>query len=157
VNRRALGIVAFAGAIATVACATGPDPRQALDDSVRLFNSDLRWQRDNQAAGHMAPVAQEPFLQSRDSIDKNFEIDDLEVVRVDADPSGQSALARVDVSWDRKNEGIVHTSSLRERWDRQGDGSWIVGHIELTDGDPLPLLEDAGPLVAPSSAPASSP
>lgn len=89
----------------------------ALSDSYKMFNNDLRWKRYDTAAQFMPPSMRGAFLEAVEKDEKDLNITDFEIKDVFADPDTGKAVVRVRIVWYMNNEAVEKRGMVTQTWE----------------------------------------
>ncbi len=106
-------------------------------DDVRGYSEGLRWQKYPQAAVRIPPAEREEFLDEQDELETDLRIGDYEITRLRVDKSKNRASVRIRWTWHRDSEGIVHTTTSHQTWQRRGK-RWLMVEERRLKGEAMP-------------------
>lgn len=154
---RALGAVLCLAAVLGAACAGAPKSSAArLDEALKRFHHDLRWQYHDTAASRVDPQHAARFQDQLDDQKDDLRITSWEIRRVEVGPQGGEANVRVRLNYYKMPSTVVHEDMVRQWW-KQLEGAWRLMRVEggplrfpppgsePSDGDPRPEQETPGP------------
>jgi hypothetical protein len=138
-----LGLVAAA---CVAACAVTPTQRreETLVREARGFNDDLRWARYEQLHLSLPPGEAQLIASRAAALGDDLMIGDYEVTSITFAPGSEAATVMVKFDWYSKRVGIVHSSTLEQRWELQG-GRWLVTKQRRVRGERFPLVTEPAP------------
>lgn len=132
--------------VAAVAGGCGPAGKRQtpLIDQLREFNESVRWQQFDKAALSVPVLEREDFLDEREELAEDLEIDDFVIKRMRY--RNARTWARVDVlyTWHLDSRGIVHKTTARQIWEVSGK-AWIITAETRVRGEPMPGLNEPEP------------
>ena len=135
------------------ACGMSQQTSETLDESVRVYNDSVRWQRYEAAASRLPAKQRSEFLDEMDQRAKDVKITDYDVVRVDA-KGAREARVQIKVSWYRDSEGTLRETHAVQTWERQGK-TWVMVEETRIRGDEMPGLREPVAIEPPKSAEAT--
>lgn len=131
-------LLVFALALSTGACGASRKRTADLVYDIRTYNEGIRWNKLPQAAVHILPQKREAFLDEREELEEELRIDDFELQRVKmSDDKQESALIQIRWTWHMDSEGIVKTTTTRQKWRRFGS-RWLMVAEHHVRGDEMP-------------------
>jgi hypothetical protein len=117
--------------------------RENLQDEVRSWHEDLRWQRYAAVAQRLAPEERQRFAARVQGLKDDFEVSDYEILAVQ--PAGEGAVeVRVAFEWQSKRTGLLRRGELSELWRRTGS-NWLLAATRHAAGEQLPFVEGENP------------
>ena len=138
--KQAIFCAACAAYVAGCAGVTGDSPMQALDDSIRLYNENVRWQKWEVAANFLPQKERSKWVDESDERGKDLKVTEYDVVRVM--PQGQKAAdVQVKVSWYKNSEGTVHETHEMQKWQKKGK-QWLMIDESRLRGTEMPGLAE---------------
>ena|ERR1700690_795052 len=132
--------------VLAAACGASPMPSDALDETVRLYHEDLRWERFAVAANHLPAKERAAAVDEWDQRAHDLKITQADIVKVD--PHGdREAKVQVKLTWYKESEGTVHETQAVQTWERHGKSWFMVDEARLRGAEmpglPEPLMKDA--------------
>lgn len=117
------------------------NPELQLPERVRLFNSNVRWQRFDDAAKCVLPKDRNHFLRTQKQRARVIRTIDFEIIGIQK--SGPE-LAEVQVSLHSQHQqnNVINTDFVRQIWEKVGN-TWFVTKIEIIK-EPAPSQEPGG-------------
>jgi hypothetical protein len=113
--------------------------RDALQDTVRMYNEDLRWSRFSDAVLCIVPARRQRFLDQARVLQEDIEFANYELLGVE--PRGEGRVqVRVQFEWTSRRTGLLRKTEIIELWARQG-GAWLLADSRVERGEKLPLLD----------------
>lgn len=134
-------VIAFALSLVAPACGGVTQRVEPLPDSVRIYNSAVRWQKFQQAASRLPPEQRDSFLDERDQLAEDLRVDDYEVIRMRTSGEGDRAKVQIKYTWHLDSRGIVKTTHTVQDWQRYGK-VWVMVTERHMRGDDMPGLGD---------------
>lgn len=131
-------------ALAAPGCAATQRKVEPLEDSVRVYNDGVRWQRFDDSASRLPPARRDDFLDERDQLHEDLRVSDYEIIRVRHHPKGRQARVQVKYTWYLESRGKVHETHAVQTW-HQGKEVWILRGERFLRGEPMPGLEGDEP------------
>jgi hypothetical protein len=116
------------------ACNAPMSPGQQLLEHARDLNVATRFGRMDVAAEHAYPATKSAFLARRSSWGGEVRVVDIDVVHVELADS-EHADVRVQVAWTRMNDGLLHNTTVSQRWESAGAGKWTLRTEQREAGD----------------------
>lgn len=144
------GLLLAIGCGTSLSCSAPLSPGQRLLDSAREMNTASRFGRMDVAAEHAEPTSKQDFLRRRKSWGDDVRVLDIEVAQVEIKDPGHAEV-RVEVAWTRMNDGLLHNTTLQQRWQNTKTGRWALHSEERTAGDwgllgePVPAHDTSPP------------
>nr|HEX4314066.1 hypothetical protein [Kofleriaceae bacterium] len=135
------GIAVVTGAMAGCAGSAAQRDGETLDQTIQVFNENMRWERFEKAALWLPPRQRAQAIDDWDERSKDVKITDWEVVKVDPHGAGE-AHAQVKLSWYRESEQIVRETRAVQTWEKHGH-AWIMVDETRLRGDEMPGLPEA--------------
>ncbi len=134
----AVGLLVLAAA-GVSGCGGSLDMRGDFLQSVRRYHEDLRWARYNDATLTLAPQLRKQFLLRARDAENEFSVSDWEIFSADIEPKKKKeAIVQVRITWMRKDETVVKTTTLEQKWLRRLD-TWMVVAEKRVKGPEFPL------------------
>ena len=132
--------------VAVIAGGCGPSAKRLtpLIDQLRDFNASVRWQQFDKAAMSIPVLEREEFLDEREQIAEDLEIDDFEIKRMRYRRSRTWARVDVQYTWHLDSRGIVHKTTARQIWEVSGT-DWLLTGESRVKGEPMPGLDEPEP------------
>ena len=130
-------VVVFTVSMAVSACGGFTQRVEPLDDSVRIYNSGVRWQKFLEAAQRLPPDQRDDFLDERDQLSDDLRVDDYEVIRIRASKDNRQAKVQVKYTWHLDSRGVVHSTHAVQSWERLGK-IWVMVSETHMRGDSMP-------------------
>ena len=131
-------MVTLAMAWTMASCSQERQRRAALEPAVLRFNSQIKWGRGEEVARYLPPGVSSSFVVKLATLLEDVDIVGHEVVTTSRQPSGIVEVL-VRFRWVRKDEGVVKTSWVTEKW-KLIKGRWTCISLRTVKGDPW-LLE----------------
>lgn len=128
-RRLALTALLLVGGV-LVGCGAGAG-REALQDAVRTFNSQVRWARWGGAAQFVAPDLRAEWLASRTAHGSALRITDLQVHQVNLEGDGTEATVMVGINWYMLPTMNVQFTAWKQSW------KLLEGHWTMTEEVPV--------------------
>jgi hypothetical protein len=123
----------------------GMPPVDTLNDSVRLYNEGIRWQRWDRAANFLPQKERSKWVDESDERGKDLKVTEYDVVRIDQ-KGEKTAKVQVKLSWYKDSEGTVHETHAMQTWEKHGKDWLLVDEARLRGfempGLPEPLMKD---------------
>jgi hypothetical protein len=135
--------IAVSLVLAAIACAHPPRRGEALVEAVRTYHEGIRWQRFPVAATRVPSAQRDDFVEERDKLAEDLQINDYEVVRV-TQRDDKRAEVQVKYTWYLDSEGTVRKTHAVEGWERHGKIGLLVDERRLR-GDVMPGLAERVP------------
>jgi hypothetical protein len=128
------------------ACAVTPTQRreETLVREARMFNDDLRWARYEQLHLSLPPGEADLLASRAAAIGDDLVIGDYEVTSINFATGSEAATVMVKFDWYSKRMGIVHSSTVEQKWELQ-DGRWIMSKQRRVRGERFPLVPEPVP------------
>ncbi|HWN71001.1 MAG TPA: hypothetical protein VNM90_25335 [Haliangium sp.] len=123
-------------------CGAAQREPEPLDQSVRVYNDGLRWQRFDEAASRLPADRRDDFLDQRDQLHDDLRISDYEVIRVRYDGKQRRAKVQVKYTWYLESRGVVHETHAVQTWHR-GAEIWVLRGERHLRGETMPGLEES--------------
>jgi hypothetical protein len=133
----AIIVLASAGCGASAAARDG----ETLDDTIHVFNENIRWERFAKAAIWLPAKQRAQAIDDWDERAKDVKITDWELVQVDPHGSNE-ARAQVKLEWYRESEQVVRETRAVQVWEKHGH-DWILVDESRMRGDEMPGLPEA--------------
>src|SRR5688572_27238902 len=158
--RSKLLALAAACALSAVACMPPQTPAAKLTDSAYSLVEAARFGRMDIVLMSVAPEKQEAYAESHADWGGDVRILDIEYggARI---VSPEKAVVVMTVAWQRIDESILRSTSLKQTW-RLGGEAWRIDEEVVAGGDkrllkePTPKDDAAGPNVGAASSPSAS-
>jgi hypothetical protein len=107
---------------------------ELLRDSVVGLNDAARWARLDLAAERVSPEFRARFVGSRRGWGRRLQIADVEMLDLRLHDDGDHATSEVEVSWYALTTMTLHSTVLRQQWEKEGMGFVLTGE-EILGGD----------------------
>lgn len=138
-------------AVVAAGCGSSGRRRTPLIDQLRDFNDSVRWHRFDKAAMSVPVREREDFLDEREDLAEDLEIDDVEIKRMRYRRERTWARVDVEYTWHLDSRGIVHKTTSRQIWEVSGK-SWTITGETRVRGEPMPGLAEPEPEDEPGTA-----
>ncbi len=99
--------------------------REALQDTVRVYNSQVRWMQWAGAARFVDPELRQDWLNAHTAHGETLRITDLTVNQVQQVGDGQEATVTIGVSWYRLPTMNLQFTAWEQRW-KLVEGAWLM-------------------------------
>ena len=136
-GRILLMVAALAVAWNMGSCSQDRQRRAALEPAVLRFNSQIKWGRGEEVARYLPPGVSSSFVVKLATLLEDVDIVGHEVVTTSRQPSGTVEVL-VRFRWVRKDEGVVKTSWVTEKWKLIKE-RWTCLSLRTVKGEPWPL------------------
>jgi hypothetical protein len=133
--------ITFVLSLVVPACGGVTQRVEPLPDSVRIYNSAVRWQKFQDAASRLPPDQRDDFLDDRDQLAEDLRVDDYEVIRMRTSKDGRRAKVQIKYTWHLDSKGIVRTTHTVQDWQRYGK-VWVMAMERQLRGDEMPGFEE---------------
>jgi hypothetical protein len=131
-------------ALAAAACGAAQREPEPLDQSVRVYNEGVRWQRFDDAASRLPADRRDDFLDQRDQLHDDLRISEYDVIRVRYDNKQRRARVQIKYTWYLESRGVVHETHAVQTWHR-GEEIWVMRGERYLRGERMPGLEGSEP------------
>lgn len=125
-------------------------PQKKLGESIRDMNNAAHWGRVGQAALYVDGKYRSQFVARRAHWTGEVQLAEHEVVNVQMDDAGDTAIAIVTCSWYGLSDMSLHSTVIQQTW-KNFSGEYALVEEHVVRGDP-DLLLDVEP--APPAGPA---
>jgi hypothetical protein len=115
-------------------------PQKKLSESIRDMNNAAHWGRVGQAALYVDPKYRSQFVARRAHWTGEVQLAEHEVVNVQADEAGETAIAIVTCSWYGLSDMSLHSTVIQQTW-KGYDGEFALVEEHVVRGDPALLLD----------------
>jgi hypothetical protein len=109
-------------------------PGKKLSDAVTEMNKATRWGQVGMAAGMVDPSYREKFVQNHAHWGNEVQLADSEVLQIEMQPGGESAIAMISYEWYMTEAMTLHQSVVRQRWSQAGEGYALISEL-VVQGD----------------------
>jgi hypothetical protein len=109
-------------------------PGQELLENARDLNVATRFGRMDVAAEHAYPATKDAFLARRSLWGGEVRVVDIDVAHVELADS-EHADVRVQVAWTRMDDGLLHNTTVSQRWESTREGKWSLRAEKHESGD----------------------
>jgi hypothetical protein len=121
-------------AVSLGACNAPISPGQQLLENARDMNLATRFGRMDLAAEHAAPKSKDGFLARRKLWGQNVRVVDIDVEHVELNGTDEADV-RVMVSWTRMDDGLLHNTTVSQKWESASSGKWSLQSEKREAGD----------------------
>jgi len=138
-----LALVAFLLLLFCPCCSSVTRPSDSdLNGIVKMFHHDLRWKYFKSAASRVAPSLANDFLESLEDGEKDLNITEWEIRRVEPLADGKKVRVRVRLKYFRMPSTVLEDETVEQVWEERDNGGWTLVSV---DGGPFELEEDSKP------------
>jgi hypothetical protein len=135
--------------IGAPACGGFNSDRDALQEAVRSYNDNLRWERYREASTALPADRREGWVRSMERAGRTIRVVDYEITPVEV--AETQAIVIVDLTYYRQPAVTLVQSRRMQTW-RHAEGRW---HLEADEE--APLEEEPPPTTLPELAPLPPP
>ena len=121
-------------AMSFLACGKHVHTKEDLDHTLSRHLINLRWGRLQNAAQAMQPELRAAFVETWTALDNVIDVQDLEVVALSVDESGDIATVSLRVVYVDKRTMRVSTETVSQKWLRDDDGWHGAEVVSVGDG-----------------------
>jgi hypothetical protein len=126
-------------------CAAAAQQRDSdtLDQSIHIYNENVRWERFAKAAVLLPPRQRADAIEQWDERAHDLKISDWELIKLAPHGAGE-VRAHVKLSWYKPSEEIVRTTDAVQTWHKLGHNWLLIDETRLR-GDEMPGLAEPHP------------
>jgi hypothetical protein len=140
-NSKWLAVLILAGSGAGVTgCGGGARDTDSLDQTIHVYNENVRWERYDKAAVLLPPRQRADAIDAWDQRAHDLKITDWEIIRMT--PHGDGEIhAQIKLSWYKPSEEIVRVTDEIQTWHKTGR-NWLLVEESRLRGDEMPGLSE---------------
>ena len=122
------------------ACGGGQRDADSLDQTIHLYNENVRWERFQKAAVLLPPRQRSEAVDAWDERSHDLKITDWEVIAMTPHGDGEIR-AHIKLSWYKPSEEIVRVTDEVQTWHKTGR-NWLMVEESRLRGDEMPGLSE---------------